>query len=106
MAHLLLDENLPRLLLRHLAPHSGSTVQQMRWDGTKNGRLLQRAAEEFDALITMDGNLRYQQNLKSFDIGVILLQAPTNRPDHVLPLAPKIVEAAYEIAPGTLVVVS
>ena len=106
MAHLLLDENLPRLLLQHLVPHTGRTVQQMRWEGTKNGRLLQRASAEFDALVTIDGNLRYQQNLKNFDIGVILLEAPTNKPEDVLPLAPGIVEAAYGIGPGVLVVVS
>ncbi len=106
MAHLLLDENLPRLLLKHLAPHTGKTVQQMRWSGTKNGRLLERASPEFDALVTIDQGLRFQQNLRNFDIGVILLDAPSNRPEDVVPLAPGIIDAAYVVGRGELVVVS
>jgi hypothetical protein len=35
----------------------------MGWPGKKNGELLDLAENEFDALITLDTNLRYQQNL-------------------------------------------
>lgn len=33
---------------------------------------------EFDVFLTVDQNLKYQQNLKAFNIGIILLAARNN----------------------------
>ena len=41
----LLDEQLPRHLVREIRGHDVSTVQQRGWAGLKNGELLQVAAE-------------------------------------------------------------
>jgi hypothetical protein len=41
-----------------------SCAQWSSWGGIKNGELLARAANEFDALVTVDKNLEYQQNLR------------------------------------------
>jgi len=100
MAHLLLDENLPRALLSHLAPHTGSTVQAMRWGGTRNGALLRRAEGHFDALVTADRGLRFQQNVITFQVGVIVLRNGSTKLVDLVPLAPKIVEAANHIQRG------
>lgn len=55
---MLLDEDLPRQLKRHLANHNTITVQEMGWAGTKNGRLLDLATSAaFDVFITADRNL-------------------------------------------------
>ncbi len=54
---LLLDENLPRALKRHLTPHTAMSVQEMGWTGVKNGHLLRQAQAQFDALITINGSL-------------------------------------------------
>jgi predicted nuclease of predicted toxin-antitoxin system len=52
---LLLDENLPRKLLPHLAPDvEAVTVAQQGWRGKENGELIALAGREFDALATMD----------------------------------------------------
>ncbi len=102
MAHLLLDENLPRALLPKLAPHTGSTVQAMRWSGIRNGALLRRAVGQFDALVTADRNLRFQQHVIAFDIGVIVLRTPSTKIGDLILLAPRIVEAAHAIQPGTV----
>ncbi len=59
---LLLDESLPRRLRAYLPGHSVKTVGDMGWRGYKYGRLLTAAAGEFDAFITADKNLPYQQN--------------------------------------------
>ena len=48
----LLDENLPRTLVGELRGHRVSTVQAEGWSGTKNGELLWRAHQRFDALLT------------------------------------------------------
>ena len=44
------------------------------------------AANDFDALITVDKNLPYQQNLKNLPIAVVLLDALSNELEYLLPL--------------------
>ncbi len=77
---LLLDEMLPRRLVRLFAPEMEViTVRQRGWAAMTNGELLAAAQGEFDALLTMDRNLPHQQNLANVDLVIVLLEAPTNR---------------------------
>ena len=46
----------------------------MGWSGVKHGRLLALAAQSFDAFITVDKNLPYQQNLSTLPIAVVVLE--------------------------------
>jgi hypothetical protein len=71
----------------------------MGWTSIKNGELLALAAQEFDAFITVDGNIRFQQNLTLLGIPIILLQARSNRLADLRPLAGA---ACAAIAFGTL----
>ena len=41
------------------------TVPQVGWAGIKNGELLSRAQSQFDAFVTVDRNLAFQQNILS-----------------------------------------
>ena len=69
----LLDEQPPRQLARHLAGHDVRTVQQQSWAGLKNGALLQAAeAAAFSVLVTGDQNLEHQQNLTTRALGVVV----------------------------------
>jgi hypothetical protein len=61
----LLDECVPRKLRRELPEHEVLTVMEQGWSGIKNGKLLALAAPEFDVFLTIDQNLKYQQNLKT-----------------------------------------
>ncbi|MBV8200942.1 MAG: hypothetical protein JOZ15_10005 [Acidobacteria bacterium] len=100
----LLDESLPRQLARELGGHSVRTVAQEDWCGVKNGELLLRArAAAFDAFVTADQSLQYQQNLKDAEILVVVLAAPTNRLPDLLPLVPALLLALESPAPGTVV---
>lgn len=71
---LLLDENVDDELRHWLGEHDVYHVQEMGWLTLANGKLL-RAAEEagFDALITADKNMRFQQNLKGRSISLFVL---------------------------------
>jgi predicted nuclease of predicted toxin-antitoxin system len=93
----LLDECVPRKLRRELAEHEVFTVTEYGWSGIKNGELLALAEGEFDVFLTVDQNLKYQQNLKAFNIGVILLVARNNRLKTLLPLMPEVREALDNI---------
>jgi predicted nuclease of predicted toxin-antitoxin system len=69
---LLLDESVPRRLRRSLPDHDVRTVGETGWSGEKDGSLLAVAASRFEAFITVDRNLPYQQNLASLPLAVIL----------------------------------
>lgn len=88
---LLLDENLPRRLKQDLSEHEIYTASERGWTGISNGKLLELLIEdEFDALLTFDKNLQYQQNFSRYSIAVIVLSAPDNRYLTLKALVPKI----------------
>ena len=71
---LLFDQGTPVPLRNYLVNHTVETAYELGWSSLKNGDLLTRAeAGGFDALITTDQNLRYQQNLTVRKISVVVL---------------------------------
>ena len=99
----LLDEQLPRHLAREIGGHDVSTVQQRGWAGLKNGELLRAAAAEgFEILVTADRNLQFQQNLSRTVLGIVLLVAPNNALEDLLPLVPGLRAAISESRPGQI----
>ena len=101
---ILLDEQLPRQLARAIAGHEVSTVQRQGWSGLKNGELLRRAAaQRFDAFVTADQNLAFQQNLAGSPLRVVVLLAPTNVLDDLLPLIPELHGALEAAQAGEIV---
>ena len=101
----LIDECAPSVLTRFLTQHGHEcrTVQEMSWPGKKNGELLDLAENEFDALITLDTNLRYQQNLGGRKIAIVVLRAPSNRLAHLSRHFPACAQALEKIKPGDFV---
>ena len=100
---ILLDENLNWRLERFLPGHEVQSVQRVGWAGLKNGKLLARAAEQFDVLITMDGSMASQQNLAQLRLAIVALSAPSNRLDDTSPLMPKVLAMLPSLKPGTVV---
>lgn len=87
---ILLDECVDRRLAKEITGHEVVTVPQAGWAGIKNGDLLTLAQEQFDAFVTVDRNLTFQQNLSQFTIAVVVLQAPTCRLKDLRLLIPKL----------------
>lgn len=94
----LFDVNVPRSLRHHLPGHQVATSQERGWAELQNGDLIAAADAEFDVFITADQNLKYQQNLTSRSIAVLVL--PTNFMPAVLELAPRIRAAVDRIQAG------
>ena len=69
---LLPDESVPAKLRRSLPNHAVRTVIEMGWSGVKNGKLLALAANEFNAFVTVDKNLQFQQNLSALPVALSL----------------------------------
>ena len=97
---ILLDECIDRRLARQISGHEVKTAPEMGWAGLDNGELLAKAEREFDVFITVDRNLTFQQNLPKFSIAVLILHAPTNRLQDLLPLVPKIRNALTDPQKG------
>lgn len=75
----LLDECVDWRVARAIVGHDVKTARQMGWTTLKNGELLLLASQHFDAFVTVDRNLSFQQNLGALPIRIIVLQARTNR---------------------------
>jgi predicted nuclease of predicted toxin-antitoxin system len=103
----LIDECAPRALKQVLIVqgHECLTVQDAGWAGKVNGELLDLAEAKFDVLITLDTNLKYQQNLAGRKIAFIVFKAQSNRLVHLRPHFSECVKALQEIKSGELIYV-
>ncbi len=99
---ILFDENVPRKLRQHLTGHSVSTVQEMRWASLKNGELLRTADGKFDVLLTVDKNLRYQNNFTGLNIGVLTILVRFNKLQNIVPVVPDILRELQLMSPGQI----
>ena len=85
---LLLDESVPSPLGSDFPDRFEiHTVQSMGWAGKSNGDLLRLAADYgFDAFITADRGIEYQQNLRTLPIPVVVMIASRTRVQELRPL--------------------
>ena len=60
--------------------HFVVTIREMGWSGKQNGELLAlMQIAGFEVLVTVDQNLRYQQNLAASSISLLVMIAKTNK---------------------------
>ena len=83
--------------------HDVRTVGEIGWFGVKNGKLLALAAVDFDAFVTVDKNLPYQQNLTTLPIAVVVLDAMSIELSALLPLMPALEMQLSSLEPKTSV---
>jgi len=100
---LLLDECVPKRLKREMAGHEAKTVQDMGWAGIQNGALLRLANDQFDAFLTVDQGIEYQQNLSGLRLCIILMLAPSNDLDDLRPLLQEVEQALEGLRPGEII---
>ena len=97
---LLLDECIDRRLARDIRGHEVCTVIDLGWAGVRNGVLLTRAAGQFDAFVTVDRNLAFQQRIDTLPFAVVVLRARTNRLADLRPLVPLLLQVLPTLQPG------
>jgi hypothetical protein len=97
-----LDECLPRPLRKYLPGYEVVTVAGLGLAGYENGQLLKALAGRCMAFITVDSNLSFQQNLPVLPFASIILKVRSNKLEHVVPLAPAILEALAIVQPGSI----
>jgi predicted nuclease of predicted toxin-antitoxin system len=102
---LLLDECLPKALLRDFAPHTAEHVKGSAFEGLQNGELLAEAQQEYGVLVTADANLYHQNKVEQFNLAVLVLRAYRNAYEFLLDTLPGALEALQTIQPGQVVYV-
>ena len=74
---ILFDHSTPAPLAPYLTGHSVTKAKDCGWDKLSNGDLLTEAERAgYDLLLTADNNMRYQQNLTSRKIALVVLSTP------------------------------
>jgi hypothetical protein len=101
---ILFDHGTPAPLRRALTGHTVSTAYEMGWTELDNGALLKAAETDFEALITTDQNLRYQQNLTGQRLA-ILVPSTTSWPK-IRAHEAEVVAAVNALSPGDVVELS
>ncbi len=105
---ILLDENID-VRFKYLFPaeYDVFTVNDMQWNGVKNGALLKLLAEhKFDCWIVVDKNLPYQQNTSTLPCSVIVLDVFRNTLKHISPLIPSVLLALNNASEKKIMVIS
>jgi hypothetical protein len=87
---ILLDENIDVRFKKYFPDvYEVFTVQEMGWNGIKNGTLLSLLGENnFDCWIVVDKNIPYQQNVSKFPCTLIVLDVLRNILVHLQPMLP------------------
>lgn len=105
--HILLDHCIDWRLARSLSGHAVKSAREMGWETLRNGDLLAAAAAaHFDVMLTVDRNLKHEQNLAALPLAVVVLVARSNRLADLVPLVPDVERALAVLVPKTLVEVT
>ena len=102
---ILLDECVHVGLKRAFPGDLVKTVPETGWSGIKNGRLLALIAGNFDVFLTIDQNIRHQQNLANLPFAILFVSVPNNMLDSYRPLFDLIRETAHHMQRGDIKVI-
>jgi len=74
LLRILFDQGVPRGITASLRGHEVTEARKLGWERISNGELFKLAeGAGFDLLLTTDKNVRYQQNLASRKICIVVL---------------------------------
>ena len=90
-----IDEDFPASLTSRLRAggHTVNHVEDLGLKGKHNSVLLAAISGSADVLVTGDTNLGHQQNLRQFDLAIILVRPPRPVVDQIIPLIPDVIAA-------------
>ena len=97
---ILLDHNTPVPLRYWLTGHHVATAYELGWAELTNGELL-RVAEDsgFDAMITTDKGIRYQENLTGRRLALVVIS--TNDWTRIRKSKAAVLVAITKVSPGS-----
>lgn len=104
---ILLDHCIDWRVGRALSAHTVASAAGKGWQTLRNGKLLATAAKDgFDVLLTVDQNIKHEQNLAVLPIAVVVLVAKSNRRTDLMALIPAAERAMASLSGKVLVEVT
>lgn len=104
---ILIDECLPKKLKQYLSEFEVNTVSELGWESLKNGELLKQAiSNKFDILLTADKKLKYEQNLKSPNITIVVFDVYRNKIENIIPLLSRFKEEIIKYLKNEIYILS
>ena len=100
---LLFDECVPRKVKFLFADggHECETVRDAGFSGKEYGALLALAEGHFDVLVTIDRNIRYQQNMTGRNSAILIIRPASNDLDDI-PHVPNALVALHSLKPDQI----
>jgi hypothetical protein len=87
----LFDHNVDRRFRRNLPALNIITTREMGWDQLDNGTLLAAAAGAgFEVFLSIDKNIRHEQNPNKLPIAIVVLDSVSNALPALIPFAPHV----------------
>ena len=74
--------------------------ETLGFSGKENAELLALAEGHSDVLVTIDKNIRYQQNMTGRNIAILITRPVSNDLDDIRPLVPNALLALQSLKPG------
>jgi len=100
----LLDHCVPRRFGARLEEHNVLTAASQGWSDLRNGQLLKEAAANgFQALVTVDQNLLFQQRTSDLPLAVVVMICRTNRMADLEKLVEPLRAALKDLVPNSVV---
>jgi len=86
---ILLDECVSKRLKKHLSGFEVFTINELGWTGKKNGELIALClANDIQVLLTIDKNIEFQQNVKKYNITLVVLNSKTSKIEELVKFIP------------------
>ncbi len=80
--------------------------RDLGWREHANGTLVNAANQQFDAMITVDKNMRFQTSLVGLRLRVLVVDVRFSRLHEIVPLVPQILERLETQAEGSYAVLN
>ncbi len=103
--NVLLDECVNRRFKTSFPSLDVVHVSDIDLDTLKNGALLREAEGRFEAMITIDRNMRFQSSLRGMRMAVIVLHARNNSLPELQRFVPEIEARLAALVAGTFTVI-
>ena len=100
---ILFDNCTPATLRRHFVGYDVTLAMERGWEEFRNGDLLKIAQTEFDVIISVDTNIKYQQRLEEYEIALIVLRSIRNTEPRVGELVPETLILLETIQPRDVI---
>ena len=101
---IIVDECLPKRVIHFFTEHEVWTVPQIGLAGYKDTELLEELDKrQIDVFITIDGNIKYQQQFSHRSFGTIVIRSVSNRYADLERFRETLLKIIKTISPGTIV---